>query len=732
MSTTAPLKWLNLSDNFSGGGQLPAKPSADKVPPRFEPLEHELLRQSEGSLVFAGYDTRDRRHVVIKKILNDRLARTTKAYMAVAAALDHPCLVRVLNFDQRSYEIVMERMATSLSANVDATPLDAHRARSILVDALEGLAYIHRHDCIHGGIKPGNLLLDESGKARLGDARCYPLGGPWLPPSPDDIYMPPELANPDLGSPGPASDLYCLATSLIHALTADGFYRIPKGRRRGPSNASSERSAWHADPALPYPPVQELVRGIDSPTARVLDRMARKPIHERYTSAADALADLYSGSSNRSNGRALSNEPNQNALVSPLTQLCKGQGNAAKQVTIVAAPGAHVKGFQAHATPSLLSRFTRLLATQRQEWIKQRISIVAAATILIAILTGVLLWPAPLTHIVRVKVLTRPNARVTTTLASPGSDAEKREERADGKGRAEFELTKGRKYQFMARDDGNQQSEAVVKVVELNMDPVKLPITAPIPPREVAPTQHDLQLSISPETAEVCLDGKSQTYQCHREQDRLVGKIRVFPTTDVNSIKNKERLCKLEVTEEGYEPFVREFAASELNGKPLVVDLKQIRQVVVQLSEPARLYCQGIEVSSEDDGHLFRFGWPENAPQITIWVNQKGFQPTEVTLKQDEIHSWPHLVSIPIHLVELPHEPRFLLDGVPPNSEIFVDGKSVGSNPELRTAEGNYEIVVKAHGYRTWKRRVSIVDGGRQQIDLVPFRNSGPYLRPKW
>src|SRR5262249_57662446 len=93
----------------------------------------------------------------------------------------------------------------------DRPPLS--RALAIAQDVASALQYVHRHGLVHRDVKPSNVLLDEQGRALLGDfglvkslreedERLTPPGGFVGTPA----YMCPEAAN---GEPAtPAFDLY--------------------------------------------------------------------------------------------------------------------------------------------------------------------------------------------------------------------------------------------------------------------------------------------------------------------------------------------------------------------------------------------------------------------------------------------------------------------------------------------------------------------------------------------
>ncbi len=43
------------------------------------------------------------------------------------------------------------------------------KVRSVLLDALLGLAHLHEHGILHGDVKPPNILVDDRERGRLAD-----------------------------------------------------------------------------------------------------------------------------------------------------------------------------------------------------------------------------------------------------------------------------------------------------------------------------------------------------------------------------------------------------------------------------------------------------------------------------------------------------------------------------------------------------------------------------------
>ncbi|MEE8422841.1 MAG: protein kinase [Dehalococcoidia bacterium] len=144
---------------------------------------YQLVRQiGEGSSkrVYEAYDPEADRPVAIGILSRDasgssareRFFRETRAMMGLG---EHPNIVTVLDAEEHRDEpyIVMELMAGgSLDETIggeDARRLPIPRALEIAWDVASGLEFVHSRGVVHRDLKPGNVWLTSSGRAKVGD-----------------------------------------------------------------------------------------------------------------------------------------------------------------------------------------------------------------------------------------------------------------------------------------------------------------------------------------------------------------------------------------------------------------------------------------------------------------------------------------------------------------------------------------------------------------------------------
>ncbi len=206
-----------------------------------------------------------------------------------AGGLQHPHVAAVLDYGEMVDEhgspqpfLVMELVdGRPLSALLDGTPMEPELAADLMAQAAEGIEAAHAVGIVHRDVKPGNLLVSESGQvkvtdfgiARAADAVPLTVSG-HLVGTPH--YLSPEQA---LGTTATrASDVYSLGIVLFECLA---------GRKPfvGDSPVATALMQMHEE----LPPLGD---GVPDRLVRVARIATAKRPEERYQTAGAFAAAL--------------------------------------------------------------------------------------------------------------------------------------------------------------------------------------------------------------------------------------------------------------------------------------------------------------------------------------------------------------------------------------------------------------------------------------------------------
>ena len=151
-----------------------------------------------------------------------------KREFTIVRELRHPHLVETLDFgevDDVPYLVLEFVAGRNLEQLLKQNgPLPVGDALTIFHQVSDGLRYLHQHQIVHRDIKPGNILVDEEGRAKLGDFGLLKnlAGDAVLTRSGQAMgtmeYGAPEQFE-DAKSADFRCDLYSLAAALYTALT---------------------------------------------------------------------------------------------------------------------------------------------------------------------------------------------------------------------------------------------------------------------------------------------------------------------------------------------------------------------------------------------------------------------------------------------------------------------------------------------------------------------------------
>ncbi len=220
----------------------------------------------------------------------------------VGSSLRHPNIVQTLDFDEinQQFYLAMEYVeGRTLSEIVKADgPLPTKLAVQYIIQAAEGLQAIHEANWVHRDIKPGNLILDQTGTIKIMDmglARVQDQGADDLTRRVDGgavlgsaDYIAPEQAI-DSSSVDIRADIYSLGATLYYLLVSEPPFR---------GATVAEKLLAHQIARPTY--VNDIRRSLPEGLGDVIDKMLAKAPEDRYQTpqeVIDALTPYALGSS---------------------------------------------------------------------------------------------------------------------------------------------------------------------------------------------------------------------------------------------------------------------------------------------------------------------------------------------------------------------------------------------------------------------------------------------------
>jgi tRNA A-37 threonylcarbamoyl transferase component Bud32 len=248
------------------------------------------------SKVFLARDPFANRDVAVKVFLFDRQAdeqqermlhKSFVAEASLAGKLNHPHIVDIYDAvvePDRSYLVMEYVPGTTLEAHADVSNLlPVGKVVEIIFKCIRALEYAHRHGIIHRDIKPGNILLSDSGETKVGDfgasfqqkllhtTQITGVGSPAYM-SPEQIRMEPLTHQ---------TDIYSLGVTMYKLLTG----RLPYAAA---TQAALTYAILNTEPPRPAKLRPELPGLLDAIVMKAME----KDLSARYANWLDFGKDV--------------------------------------------------------------------------------------------------------------------------------------------------------------------------------------------------------------------------------------------------------------------------------------------------------------------------------------------------------------------------------------------------------------------------------------------------------
>ncbi|MEI6675340.1 MAG: serine/threonine-protein kinase [Verrucomicrobiota bacterium] len=253
-------------------------PDPARLAPLFPGYEIEFLIATGGmGAVYKAVQLSLERSVAIKILprefgQDESYRASFEAEAKAMARLNHPNLIGVYDFGEVDgmLFIIMEFVpGKTLFHSAHGIAIAANEAARIVADVCMGLAHAHEYGILHRDIKPGNILLDQQARPKIGDfGLARPIGSAVK--DGETIFGTPHYTAPEVlkfpNSVGVRADIFSVGVVLHELLTG----RLPAAVSRPPS----------------------AICGCDHRFDAIVRRATHPSAHLRYASAAEMANDL--------------------------------------------------------------------------------------------------------------------------------------------------------------------------------------------------------------------------------------------------------------------------------------------------------------------------------------------------------------------------------------------------------------------------------------------------------
>lgn len=233
--------------------------------------------------------------VVALKVLSPQLSED-KAYIKrfqreaqAAARLNHPNIIQVyaIGEEQGIHYFAMEYIKGKSLAHIrkEEGVLTPENAIPVIRQVAEALAEAHKAGLVHRDIKPGNIMIDAAGRAKVADFGIAFVSYANTKLTRDgSIIGTPEYLSPEQcegKTVDQRSDIYSLGVTLYELLSG-----------RTPYEADTPVSMLMKIVKGEFPPLQEVNPNVPDSLRIIVEKMMKKNVRERYQRMEEVIKDL--------------------------------------------------------------------------------------------------------------------------------------------------------------------------------------------------------------------------------------------------------------------------------------------------------------------------------------------------------------------------------------------------------------------------------------------------------
>ncbi|CAG9789497.1 unnamed protein product [Diatraea saccharalis] len=229
-------KWFGDKRLWLFGNNLPLLPRRSRASSRAMERYEKLAKLGEGSygLVYKCRNRDTGEIVAVKKFVENEddplIRKIALREIRMLKNLKHPNLVNLIEVfrRKRKLHLVFEYCDHTVLHELEKYPSGCPEllSKQIIWQTLQGVAYCHRHNCIHRDVKPENILLTSEGVVKLCDfgfARMISPGESYTDYVATRWYRAPELLVGDTMYSTPV-DVWAIGCVFAELLSSEALW----------------------------------------------------------------------------------------------------------------------------------------------------------------------------------------------------------------------------------------------------------------------------------------------------------------------------------------------------------------------------------------------------------------------------------------------------------------------------------------------------------------------------